>query len=89
MSEELDLKWGTLKGWNLNEGSPAHVLMEQYLNEGSSMSAMLQHDTENQKRLILEIIDAVDTDQIYLDWDGKYISKDEAKEYVLGYGKNF
>ena len=88
MSEELRLKWGTLKGWKLNEGSPAHVLMEQYLNEESSMSAMLQRDTENQKRLILEIIDAVDTDQIYLAWDGKYVSKDKAKEYVLNYDQD-
>jgi len=82
------LKWGMINGWNLNEGGPAHVLMEQYLNEGSSMSAMFQRDTENQKRLILKIIDAVDTDQIYLDWDGKYVSKDEAKEYVLNYDKD-
>jgi len=25
--------------------------------------------------------------KIYLDWDGKYVTKEEAKEYVMNYGK--
>jgi hypothetical protein len=86
--EYLSLKWGSLKAWKLNEGGPAYTLMAQYLSEPISMSAMLQRDTDNEKRLILEIIDVVDADEIYLDWDGKYVSKEDAKEYVLNYGKN-
>lgn len=86
-SEEISLKWGTLKSWKLNEGSHTTVLMKQYLEESVSHSAMMQRDTDNQKQLIVKIIDAADTDKIYLDWDGEYVSKERAKEYVLNYGK--
>ena len=86
-AEHLSLKWGSLKSWEFNEGSPAHNLIERYFAEPVSASAMLQRNTENQKQIILEIIDAVNTDKIYLEWDGKYVGKDEAKEYVLNYDK--
>ena len=86
--EHLSLKWGSLKGWDFNEGSPAHELAKQYFDEPVSMSAMARRDTDMQKQLILQIIDAVNADQIYLDWDGEYVSKEKAKEYILNYGKD-
>jgi len=49
---------------------------------------MARRDTDRQKQLILQIIDAVNADQIYLDWDGEYVSKEKAKEYILNYGKD-
>jgi hypothetical protein len=33
----------------------------------------------------LKLIDLVD--EIWLDWEDKQVSKEEAKEYVLNYGK--
>lgn len=38
-----------------------------------------------QIELICQMIDAVDCETIYLDWDGKHVSKDEAKKYVNDY----
>ena len=86
MSEKLTLKWGTLKAWKL-ESAQAKALFDKYVKLGVSYSAAIQHDTPEQKQIICELIDVADCEQIYLDWDGKYISKDEAKKYVLEYGK--
>ena len=87
-TESLTLKWGTLKGWNLNEDGEAFKLLKRYNEDPTSFSAMAQHDTDHQKAMILEMIDVIDCDQIYLDWDGKYVSKEEAKEYITNYGKS-
>lgn len=84
-SEFLSLKWGTLKSWKLNDGR-AFELLKKWHALGSCSSAMCQKDTPEQKTLICELIDAVDCEQIYLDWDDKYVSKEEAKRYVMEYG---
>lgn len=87
-TESLSLKWGTLKGWNFQENSPAHQALIRWHDAGeTSLGAMTQQDNDAQKQAIVDIIDAVDADKIYLDWDGKYVSKEEAKTYVLDYGK--
>ena len=83
MAENLLLKWGTLKGWNL-ESNKSRDIMKRYLTLGVSMSAMAQHDTPEQKLLICELIDAVEGD-IQNDWRGEIMSKDEAKHYVQEY----
>lgn len=85
MSDEyLSLKWGTLKGWNL-ESEKAQEIMRRYLSFGSSFSAMDQRDTPEQKQAICDLIDAIDG-PIQNDWTGDMMTKDEAKAYVLGYG---
>ena len=48
------------------------------------MSAMCQHDTFDQQQALLDAIDLMD--EIWLDWEGKQVSRDEAKEYVRNYG---
>lgn len=48
---------------------------------------MVQRDTASQKQAICDIIDALDNDTVYLDWDGKYVSKSEAKKYIREYGQ--
>lgn len=80
----LTLKWGTLKSWDFSENEKAATLFEEYCKIGSSLSAMAQRDTPRQKELICEMIDAV-PGKIYLDWDGKYVTKKAAKEYVVNY----
>ena len=77
------LKWGTLKGWKITSNR-GKKLFKKYCDLGASMSAMSQRDTSEQKQIICELIDLVPGD-IYLDWDAKYISKDEAKKYVMEY----
>lgn len=85
--ESLTLKWGTLKAWNLDENGPAYAAYERWFDEGSCVSAAMHRDTPTQKKAICDIIDALNADTVYLDWDGKDVSKDEAKRYVMEYGK--
>jgi hypothetical protein len=49
------------------------------------MSAATQKDSPEQKQALLEAIDIMD--EIWLDWEGKKVSRDEAKKYILNYGK--
>ena len=83
----LTLKWGTLKSWNFEGNEKAIELKKRYNEIGSSMSAMTQNDTPEQKEIICNLIDLM-PGEIYLDWDGDYVSKEKAKEYVMNYGKD-
>jgi len=86
MKDHLTLKWGTLKSWKFNSDK-GRELLKEYMEIGSSMSAMAQRDTQRQKEIICELIDEGDFETVYLDWDGKEVSKSEAKEYVMNYGE--
>lgn len=83
--DSLTLKWGTLKSWDIHSENGL-VLLKRYCEIGSSASAMMQRDTPEQKEIICQLIDGCAGD-IYLDWDGEYVSKEKAKEYVRNYGK--
>lgn len=83
MSEYLLLKWGTLKGWNL-ETEASKAAAQRYADFGMSMSAMAQHDSPEQKQALCDLIDAVDG-PITNDWSGEKMTKEEAKKYVLEY----
>lgn len=85
-SDHLSLKWGTLKSWGFHSEKGISLLQE-YGKIGSSMSAMCQEDTPRQKEIICELIDEGDFKEVYLDWDDKNVSKEEAKKYVMEYGK--
>ncbi|MFA7250082.1 MAG: hypothetical protein WC273_10675 [Dehalococcoidia bacterium] len=84
-AEYLTLKWGTLKAWNFTSAEGI-ALLQRYFDIGSSMSAMMQHDTPEQKDIVCALIDVCRAPTIYLDWDDKEVSKEEAKEYVRSYG---
>lgn len=85
----LALKWGTLKSWNFQSkralAKGARELLKEYSALGSSASAMFQHDTPEQKKIICKLIDAGNFTRVFLDWDGRYVSKTEAKKYVMEY----
>jgi hypothetical protein len=84
MAEYLRLKWGTLKGWNL-ETEASLAAAREYEQIGThSMSAMSQRDTPEQKQALCKLIDAIDG-PITNDWSGERLSKDEAKRYVMEY----
>lgn len=85
-NDHLSLKWGTLKAWTLTSEKGLELL-RKYHALGSSLGAMTQHDTPEQKELICQMIDECGTSEIHLDWDNKYVSKEEAKKYVMEYGK--
>ena len=88
MSEQdrLSLKWGTLKSWNLTS-QKGQDLLKRYFEFGAPASAMLHHDNSEQKELLCQMIDECGAAEIYLSWDGKYVSKEAAKKYVMEYGQ--
>ena len=81
----LTLKWGTLKAWNFTGDEEAQRLLTQYCEIGASFSAMAQKDTAQQKEIICKLIDLV-PGEICLDWDAKYVTKEDAKKYFKEYG---
>lgn len=83
--DHLLLKWGTLKSWDFHS-EKGKELLKEYFELGSSMSAIAQKDSARQKEIICELIDECDG-VIQEDWGGKYLTRDEAKKYVLEYGK--
>jgi len=85
-SESLTLKWGSLKHWDLSEDGPAFELLKKWHALGVSMSAMMHRDTPEQKQILCDLIDAADVENIYLDWDGEEVTKEDAKKYVMEYG---
>jgi len=87
MSDEyLTLKWGGPKSWFFNKTNERAVdAFERWVSGGVSLSAAMQRNTEEQKQAICDLIDAGDFDTVYLDWDGKEVSKEEAKAYVMNY----
>lgn len=84
--DSISLKWGTLKGWHLHSDKGLELL-KKYHALGASYSAMAQHDTPEQKELICQMIDECNSETIHLEWDGVDVSKDDAKKYVMDYGR--
>lgn len=84
MSESLTLKWGTLKGWNL-ESEACMEALRRYHEQPVSMGCATQHDTPEQKQALCDLIDAIDG-EIWNDWEGGTMTKEAAKKYVLEYG---
>ncbi len=81
--EHLLLKWGNLKGWKLRTDASreaARVLFDT-LQTNSAMEWL----SDEGKSALCRLIDAVDG-PIQNDWTGDFMTKDEAKKYVLEYG---
>lgn len=86
MADSLLLKWGTLKGWDLESASAIEALNRLGELGPRSMSVAMQRDDDAQKAALCELIDAIDG-TIQNDWSGEFMTKDEAKAYVLEYGQ--
>ena len=84
----LLLKWGTLKGWCFKNSPEAAEALKEYVEIGSSFSAMAQKDTDRQKELICVMIDSVNG-TVQSDWTGEdwTHNRKAAKRYVMNYGK--
>jgi hypothetical protein len=86
MVESLSLKWGTVKGWDgLSEKS--QEIMRRFFADGMPLSCAADKPDDARRAILCELIDQLDCETIYLDWDNKNVSKDEAKAYVMEYGK--
>lgn len=84
MTNSLTLKWGTVKGWDL-ESEEALAALKKWHDYGVSMSAAMQKDSPEQQQALLDAIDFMD--EIWLDWEEKMVTREEAKAYVLNYHK--
>lgn len=83
--ESLTLKWGSVKGWgNLSAASVA--ILRRFFADGVPLSAMADHPDEARREILCELIGQLDG-EIYNEWEGTAMTKDEAKAYVRGYGK--
>lgn len=81
------LKWGTLKGWSLENSPEALANLKEYSELGQSASVMLQKDTSRQKELICLMIDKVNG-SVQNDWSGEiYEDREAAKRYIMEYGE--
>ena len=79
------LKWGTLKGWDVEEESEILRKINEFL-KNSPVSCMADKPDKTRKKLLCEIIDMVDG-EIENNWTGEILTKDQAKEYVMNYGR--
>ena len=93
--DELTLKWGTLKGYHIHSEAACKAL-DEYLDLPSLQTgitdgvttitgAAMQRDSQEQKLALCALVDALNNPEVYLDWDGKYVSKEKAKEYIMSY----
>ena len=86
MADELTLKWGSIKGWEIETEEFRNAIKKWFDSGNVSMSAMMQKDTPEQVSAILEAIDSCNGD-IWNDWEGTKMTKEDAKKYILEYGK--
>jgi hypothetical protein len=87
-NDYLLLKWGTLKAWCFENSPEALEALKEYNEIGSSMSAMMQRDTDRQKELICTMIDKVNG-SVTSDWDGVDYTDNRqgAKDYIMNYNR--
>ena len=82
--ESLTLKWGVVKSWSLRQET-TRALLQKYADLGWSGSGMTQPNTEEHRRVLCDLIDALNADTICLDWTGEDATKEAAKKYVMEY----
>jgi hypothetical protein len=75
----LYLKFGAWKGY---DGEMSAEISELH----DKLQSFEDIDEQKEKEILCEIIEKHDG-KIWNWWDNKYISKKEAKKYVLNYGK--
>jgi hypothetical protein len=81
---DLTLKWGTVKGWDGLDDAQISIL-DRFFKDGMSASCALDHPDASRRELLCELIDTIDG-EIWNDWDGRVMTKEDAKKYVREYG---
>lgn len=79
--DSLSLKWGQVKFAFLN--SKAALEASQKLDEIRYADTQSPEVT---KLALCDLIDSLQADTVYLEWEERHASKEEAKAYVMGYG---
>ncbi len=78
----LTLKWGTIKGWDGFDEVQMSIL-DRF--DCMSASCMLDRPDANRREILCELIDTING-EIWNDWDGRLMTKEDAKKYVREYG---
>ena len=78
----VSFKFGTLKSWNVTTDAGRDIL-QRWAALGNALSTFAQKDTPEQVDLMCALIDEVDA--VWLDWDGRAPTKEEAKTYLREY----
>lgn len=76
----ITLKWGNLKAWSI-KSDEAIAVWNDHPTKTMSMSAMTRQSKAEAEWLI-RLIDASNCETIYLSWDAKDVTKQEAIDYV-------
>lgn len=82
MANSLTLKWGGVKSWDL-ETEEAIAALQRWRDHDVPLSAIAHKDSPEQQQALLDAIDFMD--EIWLDWEGRKVTKEEAKKYILEY----
>lgn len=88
MSDSITLKWGTLKGFDFTSGEndTAFEFIKQYHDYPTYYGAAQQRDTPEQQSILCQAIDTIEG-EIWNDWEGTTMTKEEAKTYIKEYRK--
>ena len=85
MAESLLLKWGTVKGWN-DATEKSQAILQRYFAGGEPLSCAMDKPDDARKVILCELIDQLDG-EIQNDWSGEKMTKEDAKKYVMEYGR--
>lgn len=83
MADHLLLKWGTIKGWEIDDPETIELL-KKYFADGVCMSAALDHPNESRRAILCDLIRA-HKGTISNDWSGEDYTKEQAIQYVTEY----
>ena len=82
----LLLKFGTLKGWD--DLSQAQIeALEKWRDSENGLGTLQASRTDESNRLLCEALDLFEDGQITNDWDGCTYTIQQAKNYIMEYGK--
>lgn len=86
--QKLYLKWGSVKRWN-NLSDESVAALQKWADLGVSMSAMTQPRTDEYNQALCDAIDVIASGggMIWNDWDGKEMTAEAAKKYIMEYRK--
>jgi len=87
--DELTLKWGTLKAWQMKSQAGQEALKRFFDAGDVTASAMMHRNSDGQIDAICDMIDATAASggEIWNDWVGVAMTPEDAKKYVREYGK--
>jgi len=80
----ITLRFGTVKTWLL-DGKEARDALQKWADHGINIGIVSHKDTPEQQQDLLNALEFMD--KIWLDWHEVEVTKEEARKYILDYGK--